>query len=123
MMPEHKEKLISRVGIDKANAIEQSIAESNERTRLAGIVEHEKFERMLAAMIPKDQLEGGCWYVGFRFRDSYVAEWDGKDQKFITIRYKWGHFSIEVLNHISDELNTNNDGFIPFKKIEPIIID
>lgn len=123
MKPELKEKLIARFGIDKAIKIINAIEESNKKYELAGIAVHERFERMIFEMMPKDKLEDGAWYIGHRERGSHVAQWDEKKQLFNTINFTIGQHYLEEINHLSDELNTNIDGFMPFEKINPIIIN
>ena len=40
-------------------------------------------------MIPKKDMEGGIYYKGI-CRNAYVAEWDGKKEEFVYMRYKFG---------------------------------
>ena len=66
--------------------------------------------------IKKDDLEPGAYYMGI-CRNTNVAIWDAKKEKFIHIRYKFGHM-IDEIEHFDDVKDTRNDGFIPFEKID-----
>lgn len=66
--------------------------------------------------IKKEDMEPGAHYMGM-CRNTNVAVWDAKKEKFIHIRYKFGYM-IDELDHIDDVLKDRIDGFIPFEKIE-----
>ena len=66
--------------------------------------------------IKKEDLEPGFYYMGW-CRNTNVAKWDGKKQKFIYIRYSFD-FYIDEIEHFDDVKESGFDGFIPFEKIE-----
>jgi hypothetical protein len=71
----------------------------------------EKPERYLS----KSELIAGAYYTGI-CRNSGVAMWMGKEQKFIYIRYKFG-FMLDEIEHFEDVKESNTDGFVPIQMI------
>lgn len=69
-------------------------------------------------MIPKKDMEGGIYYKGI-CRNAYVAEWDGKKEEFVYMRYKFG-FMKDTIEHFEDVKDSGFDGFIPIERIERI---
>jgi hypothetical protein len=120
MKDEHYIKLVEKLGKEKADRIKQAMVDDNERKRLDGIKEHERLERMVNAMIPKDKLEDCVYYNGHRWRGQHVAMWDAKKAVFLCINFTMGNFYLEELEHFEDVANTRFDGFIPFEKINKI---
>jgi len=68
-------------------------------------------------MIKKEDLISGAYYIG-TCRNSYVAQWNKKDNCFYYIRNKFGDSFLEAINHPSDD--DNHDLFIPMQKVEDI---
>lgn len=68
-------------------------------------------------MIAKKDLQEG-WYKGI-CRNSHMAYWDSKKQKFIYMRYKFGFF-IDTIEHFKDVKDSGFDGFIPVERIEAL---
>lgn len=71
----------------------------------------------MSVIIPKKDLihlgiyEGDC-------RNSSIAEWNSISQQFSYSRSKFGNTFIDFISHIED-CDTCEDGFIPYKLIEP----
>jgi hypothetical protein len=65
-------------------------------------------------VIPKKDLIIGNYYLG-RCRNASVAKWDG--DKFLYMRNKFGHWSIDKINHMEDD--NGYDLFVPLKVVEP----
>lgn len=75
--------------------------------------DNEKYE-----MIPKEKMIAGRWYQGV-CRNATMALWDGKENKFTYIRYKFG-FMLDDIEHFEDVKDKGYDGFIPIKEVEPL---
>ena len=65
--------------------------------------------------IPKSKLEDGSYYIGV-CRNSRVAIWDSKEERFYYLRRKFGKIFSEPICHPEDD--DGYDLFIPYKKIE-----
>lgn len=66
-------------------------------------------------MIQKENLKIGGWYLG-TCRNSQIALWDGKEFQHLTQEFNvWVRDSI---NHYSDVVNDNLDGFIPISEVK-----
>jgi hypothetical protein len=118
MKKEKYARLVELIGKDKADEVRESYAKYEEEKKLQGIKEHERLECMLNAMIPKQDMVGGQYYNGHRWRGKHVAMWDADKKVFLTINYTMGNFFVEELQHFEDVVETRIDGFIPFKEIE-----
>ncbi len=120
MKKENYDKLVYLIGEERADAVRESHIKYEEEKKLQGIKEHERLERMLNAMIPKQDMVGGQYYNGHRWRGKHVAMWDAEKKVFLTLNYTMGNFFIEELQHFEDVAETRIDGFIPFKQIKKI---
>ena len=65
--------------------------------------------------ITKDNLKHLKHYVGI-CRNSTVAQWNEKEDKFIYLRYKMGKYMVDEINHPEDD--DGFDLFIPLKELE-----
>jgi hypothetical protein len=120
MKKEKYARLVELIGKEKADEVRESLIKYQEEVRLQDIKEHERLERMLNAMIPKQDMVGGQYYNGHRWRGKHVAMWDAEKKVFLTLNYTMGNFFIEELQHFEDVAETRIDGFIPFKQIKKI---
>lgn len=119
MKEETKVNLIAMLGEEKANNIFKQTEESARLKKIAQDKEAAHLVRMELSMIGKTYLISGEYYNGYRWRGKHVAMWDGEKGCFKTINFKMGSFFIEDLPYFGDVKDTNQDGFIPFEKIEP----
>ena len=69
-------------------------------------------------MIPKSEMINGRWYSGF-CRNTRVALWDKKEDKFIHLRFKFG-YRMDKIEHFEDVQKDRLDGFVPIELIEQI---
>ncbi len=118
MKEEHKVNIVAMLGEDKANIVFKQIEESAKQKVLHEEREKAELARMTNSMIDKGYLLDGAYYNGHRFRGPHVAMWDAERSVFLSFRFKHGHFDIETVPYFGDVANTNQDGFIPFDKIE-----
>ena len=65
--------------------------------------------------IPKSELEDGAYYIGV-CRNSNIAIWDSKKEKFFYIRRKFDKLFSEPICHPEDD--DGYDLFIPYEKIK-----
>ena len=68
-----------------------------------------------AGVIRKADLADGVYYQGF-CRNSDVAKWDAKGNRFVYMRKKIGSPFPESINHLSDD--NGYDLFLPFNKLD-----
>ena len=68
-----------------------------------------------AGVIAKDQLEDGQYYFGL-CRNTTIAVWHKAKNVFHHMRFKFGKWFIEDINHPEDD--NGFDVFVPFEKIE-----
>lgn len=118
MKEEHKVKLVEMLGEEKANLAFKQIEEQAKQTAIRNQAKKDEEARMVNAMIAKAYLIGGEYYSGHRFRGKHVAMWDAQEGCFLTINFTMGSFFVEKLPYFGDVAHTNQDGFIPFDKIE-----
>jgi hypothetical protein len=117
MKEEHYNKLVEKVGKEKADNIKEQL-EKDRLKNLEEVKEREEHEKkLLEAAIPKEELVGGAFYLGVRFRNHGLAQWDEKLGVFLTINYQFEPF-LERIQHFADTIETGFDGFIPFEKID-----
>lgn len=69
--------------------------------------------KLLSAMIPKERLRKGEYYIGM-CRNAQIARWDG--EKFHHYRTKFGCRFVETIHHPSDD--EVFDCFVPVARIE-----
>ncbi len=117
MEEEHYNKLVGKVGKEKADGIKDKLEEAQKKR-----VEQEnelmnREKKLLELAIPKGELEHGVFYLGVRFRNHGLAQWDKKIGKFLTINYQFEPF-LERIDHFADTIEGGYDGFIPFEKID-----
>lgn len=117
MKEEHYNKLVEKVGKEKADDIKKNFEENKAR-----VIEEQKEEKahekkLLEVAILKEDLEDGVYYLGVRFRGHGIAQWDAKLGVFLTINYQFTPF-LEKLEHFVDTIDKGFDGFIPFEKID-----
>jgi hypothetical protein len=117
MKEEHYNKLVEKFGKKKADEIKEN-AQKN-RERLKEEYEEEKLheKKLLEEAIPKEELVDGAYYLGVRFRNHGLAQWDEKLGVFLTINYQFEPF-LERIEHFADQIDKHFDGFIPFEKID-----
>lgn len=118
MKEDTKVNLVAMLGQEKADHIFKQTEESARLKKESQEKEKAELDRMVGAMIDKSYLIDGQYYSGHRWRGSHVAMWDAQKGEFLSIKYKFGMFSIQSVKHFSDVADTNEDGFIPFDKIE-----
>jgi hypothetical protein len=118
MKEEYKVKLVDMLGEEKANLVFKQIEDEAKQMTIREQAKKDEEARMVNAMIDKGYLIGGEYYSGHRFRGKYVAMWDAQEGCFLTINYTMGSFFVERLPYFGDVAHTNQDGFIPFDKIE-----
>lgn len=71
-------------------------------------------------MIPKKDLVDGAYYKG-SCRNAWIAMWDGRLNKFIHLRTKFGDTFSESINHPEDD--DGYDVFVPVERVENDIDD
>jgi len=118
MKEEHKVKLVDMLGEEKANLIFKQVENQAKLNEIHEKAKKDEEARMVNAMIDKGYLIGGEYYSGHRFRGKHVAMWDAQEGCFLTINFTMGSFFVEKLPYFGDVAHTNQDGFIPFDKIE-----
>ena len=64
--------------------------------------------------ITKNKLEHLSYYIGI-CRNSSVAQWNEKENKFLYMRNKMGNYFVDKINHPEDD--DGYDLFIPLKKV------
>ena len=118
MKDEHKVKLVDMLGEEKANLIFKQVEDQAKQNEIQEKKKKDEEARMINAMIDKGYLIGGEYYSGHRFRGKHVAMWDAQEGCFLTLNYTMGAFFVERLPYFGDVAHTNQDGFIPFDRIE-----
>lgn len=118
MKEETKVNLIAMLGEEKAQHIFKQTEDSARLKKESQEKEKAELDRMVSAMIDKSYLIDGQYYNGHRWRGSHVAMWDADRGVFLSIRFKMGQFDIQTVPYFGDVADTNQDGFIPFDKIE-----
>lgn len=101
--------------MEKYTEIEKFDEHSIERiNHLPDPIPTELYEELFSkGVLRKEELKKGNFYYG-TCRNASVAKWDG--EKFIYIRYKFGTYFLEDINHLSDD--NGYDLFVPIKEVE-----
>lgn len=118
MNEDRQVNLLNMLGQEKYDNFMKHMEDSKKRQEEDEKREKDRVERMTKAMIDKGYLISGEYYSGYRFRGKHVAMWDGKKGCFQTINFTMGQFYVEELPYFGDVIETNQDGFLPFDKIE-----
>lgn len=118
MKEEVYNKLVLKLGEEKADNIRRVMDEANEQKKKIQEWNKERDKKLLEIGFKKEELEDCEYYQGVRFRGHGIAQWDKKLDKFIIIAYEWGVPVIEKLEHFVDVVNIGYDGFVPLEKLE-----
>ena len=118
MKEEVYNKLVLKLGEEKADNIRRVMDEANEQKKKIQDWNKERDKKLLEVGFKKEELEDCEYYHGIRFRGHGIAQWDKKLDRFIIIAYEWGVPVIEKLEHFVDVVNVGYDGFVPLEKLE-----
>ena len=118
MKEEVYNKMVLKLGIEKADNVKKLMEEANVRKQEVEKFNREVEEKMLEVGINKEDLEDCAYYHGVRFRGHGIAQWDEKIGKFIILAYEFRLPVIEELEHFADVVEIRYDGFVPFEKID-----
>lgn len=118
MKKEIYDKLVLKLGEEKANNMKKVMQEANDYNKRMNKVGEEIDKKLLKVCIKKEDLEDCAYYQGLRFRGHGIAEWNKELDKFIIIAYDWGVPTIEKLEHFEDVIKLKIDGFIPIEKLD-----
>lgn len=117
MKEEHYNKIVEKFGKEKADNIRVKIEEDDRLKKEMYMAEKEHERKLLEVAIPKEELKDGVFYLGVRFRNHGLAQWDAKLGVFLTINYQFEPF-LERIPHFADAIDGGFDGFIPFEQID-----
>lgn len=118
MKKEVYDKLVQKLGEEKANNVRKVMDQANERRKKIEKWNEERDKKLLEIAIKKEDLEDCEYYQGLRFRGHGIAQWDANLGMFIIIAYEWKVPVIEKLEHFADVANIRYDGFVPIEKLD-----
>lgn len=118
MRKEIYDKLVGKLGEEKANNVKKVMEEANEYNKKMNKIREDIDKKLLKVCIKKEDLEDYTYYQGLRFRGHGIAEWNKKLDKFVIIAYEWGVPVIEKLEHFEDVVKMRVDGFVPIEKLD-----
>jgi hypothetical protein len=118
MKKEIYDKLVLKLGEEKANNVKKVMEEANEQNKKMNKIRDEIDKKLLKVCIKKEDLEDYTYYQGLRFRGHGIAQWDKKLDRFIIIAYEWGVPVIEKLEHFADVVESRLDGFVPIEELD-----
>jgi hypothetical protein len=118
MKEEIYNKIVEKLGEDKAKEVRNVIEEANRQKKQIEKWNRERDKKLLEVGIKKEDLEDCGYYNGLRFRGHGIAQWDKKLDRFIIIAYEFGVPVIEKLEHFADVIEIRYDGFVPIEKLD-----
>ena len=118
MREEVYNKLVLKLGEEKADEVRKAMDEANKQRKNVEKWNRERDKKFLEVGIKKEDLEDCTYYHGVRFRGHGIAQWDKKLDRFIIIAYEWGVPVIEKLEHFVDVVEKRYDGFVPIEELD-----
>ena len=118
MREEIYNKLVLKLGEEKANEVRKAMDEANKQRKNVEKWNKERDKKFLEVGIKKEDLEDCTYYHGIRFRGHGIAQWDEKIGKFLILAYEWNLPIVEQLEHFVDVVEIGYDGFVPIEKID-----
>lgn len=118
MKEEIYNKLVQKLGEEKANEVRKKMEEGNKIQKKIEKWNRERDKKLVQIAIKKEDLEDFEYYHGLRFRGHGIAQWDKNLDRFIIIAYEWKVPVIEKLEHFADVVDGRYDGFVPIEKLD-----